>query len=104
MGSVDEPYLAGTPDVAVFAARFFYQGFSFGEAACASQSVLSWQTTVVGDPLYRPFNKKPDAQHQEIVQQKSKFAEWSWLRLINMNLANGKSPVETRCPSRTTFL
>jgi uncharacterized protein (TIGR03790 family) len=94
MGSVAEPYLAGTPDVAIFAARFFYQGFSFGEAACASQSVLSWQTTVVGDPLYRPFKKNPDVQHQELVEQKSKFEEWSWLRLINMNLANGKSPVE----------
>jgi tetratricopeptide (TPR) repeat protein len=94
MGCVDEPYLAGTPDLAIFAARFFYQGFSFGEAACASQSVLSWQTTVVGDPLYRPVTKNPDVQHQELVQQKSKFAEWSWLRLINMNLANGKNPVE----------
>jgi uncharacterized protein (TIGR03790 family) len=94
MGCVDEPYLAGTPDVAIFAARFFYQGFSFGEAACVSQPVLSWQTTVVGDPLYRPVTKNPDIQHQELVQQKSKFADWSWLRLINMNLANGKSPVE----------
>jgi uncharacterized protein (TIGR03790 family) len=94
MGCVAEPYLAGTPDLAIFAARFFYQGFSFGEAACASQPVLSWQTTVVGDPLYRPFGKNPDVQHQEMVQQKSKFADWSWLRLVNMNLANGKSPAE----------
>jgi tetratricopeptide (TPR) repeat protein len=94
MGCVAEPYLAGTPDLAIFAARFFYQGFSFGEAACASQPVLSWQTTVVGDPLYRPVTKNPDVQHQELVQQKSKFAEWSWLKLINMNLANGKNPVE----------
>jgi uncharacterized protein (TIGR03790 family) len=94
MGCVDEPYLAGTPDVAVFAARFFYQGLSFAEAACASQPVLSWQTTVVGDPLYRPITKNPDLQHQELLAQKSKFAEWSWLRLINMNLANGKSPAE----------
>jgi len=94
MGCVEEPYLAGTPDVAIFAARFFYQGFSFGEAACASQPVLSWQTTVIGDPLYRPVTKNPDIQHQELVQQKSKFADWSWLRLINMNLANRKSPAE----------
>src|SRR6266403_1962511 len=94
MGCVDEPYLAGTPEVAVFLSRLLYQGFSFGEAACASQPVLSWQTTVVGDPLYRPATKNPDIQHQELVQQKSKFADWSWLRLINMNLASGKSPAE----------
>jgi len=94
MGCVAEPYLAGTPDLAVFAGRFFYQGFSFGEAACACQPVLSWQTTVVGDPLYRPFAKNPDLQHQELVQEKSKFVDWSWLRLINMNLVNGKNPSE----------
>lgn len=94
MGCVFEPFLAGTPDLAVFAARFFYQGFSFGEAACASQAVLSWQTTVVGDPLYRPFSQNPDVQHQELLRQKSKLAEWSWLRLVNMNLANGKNPAQ----------
>jgi uncharacterized protein (TIGR03790 family) len=94
MGCVEEPYLAGTPDMTVFAARFLYQGFSFGEAACACQSVLSWQTTVVGDPLYRPVAKNPEVQQQEVVKQKSKLAQWSWLRIINMNLANGKNPAE----------
>jgi uncharacterized protein (TIGR03790 family) len=94
MGCIDEPFLAGTPDVAVFAARFVYEGFSFGEAACASQPVLSWETTVVGDPLYRPFGRDPDLQHQQLVREKSKFAQWSWLRGINMNLANGKNPAE----------
>jgi uncharacterized protein (TIGR03790 family) len=94
MGCVAEPYLGGTPDLAVFAARFVFQGYSFGEAACACQPVLSWQTTVVGDPLYRPFGKNADLQHQELVKQQSKYAEWSWLRLFNFNLANGKSPAE----------
>ncbi len=94
MGCVDEPYLAGTPDMTVFAARFIYQGFSFGEAACTCQSVLSWQTTVVGDPLYRPFGKNPDVQHQQMVREKSKNVQWSWLQIINMNLANGKNPAE----------
>ncbi|MDB6129166.1 MAG: hypothetical protein JWM04_273, partial [Verrucomicrobiales bacterium] len=50
MGSVDEPYLSGTPDVGTFFARFIFNGFSFGEAAYASQLGLSWQTTVIGDP------------------------------------------------------
>lgn len=94
MGCVAEPYLAGTPDMTVFAARFVYQGFSFGEAACACQSVLSWQTTVVGDPLYRPFGRNPDVLHQKLVSEKSKFAQWSWLRIIDVNLAKGKSPTE----------
>jgi hypothetical protein len=33
----------------------FGNGYTFGEAAWAAQPVLSWQTTVIGDPLYRPF-------------------------------------------------
>ncbi|HVV73444.1 MAG TPA: TIGR03790 family protein, partial [Verrucomicrobiae bacterium] len=57
MGCVNEPYLAFTPDMSVFAGRFMFGGFSFGEAAYASQTVLSWQTTGVGDPLYRPFRE-----------------------------------------------
>jgi uncharacterized protein (TIGR03790 family) len=91
MGCVAEPYLTGTPDVAVFTARLVFHGMTFGEAACASQPVLSWQTTVVGDPLYRPFGKNPDQLHQELLSRGSKLIEWSWLRLANLNLATGKS-------------
>jgi tetratricopeptide (TPR) repeat protein len=91
MGSVYEPYLTGTPDLAVFTARLIYQGFTFGEAACASQNVASWQTTVVGDPLYRPFGRNPDILHAELARHGSKLIEWSWLRLANLNLANGKA-------------
>ena len=90
MGYVDEPYLAGTADVSVFAARFIYQGFSFGEAACAAQNVLSWQTTIVGDPLYRPFGKTPEQQHVALEASHSKMLEWSYLRLLNLNQASGK--------------
>ncbi|HPC61015.1 MAG TPA: TIGR03790 family protein [Verrucomicrobiota bacterium] len=90
MGSVTEPYLAGTPDLAVFAARLIFNGFSFGEAAYACQSVLSWQTTVVGDPLYRPFGKSPEQLHDELQLQNSPWLEWSFLRLLNLNLVNSK--------------
>ena len=91
MGCVDEPYLSGTPDVGVFAGRLLFYGFSFGEAACASQGVLSWQTTVVGDPLYRPFGRKPEVVHKDLESRKSRLLEWSWLRLVDLNLANGRS-------------
>jgi tetratricopeptide (TPR) repeat protein len=89
MGSVDEPFLSGTPEVAIFAARLIFFGFSFGEAACASQSVLSWQTTVVGDPLYRPFGKPAQQLQDELAARNSPLIEWSYLRLINLNLAKG---------------
>ena len=89
MGCVEEPYLEGTPDVFTFLVRWVYLGFSFGEAAYACQSSLSWQTTVVGDPLYRPFEKKPAQQHEELLRRKSKLIEWSQLKVVDMNLASG---------------
>ncbi len=90
LGCVDEPYLAGTPDMAVFTARWMFSGFTFGEAALASQPVLSWQTTVVGDPLYCPFGGNPDLLQDELLRQNSPNLEWSYLRLLNVNLANGR--------------
>ena len=94
MGCVAEPYLSGTPEMAVFTARFIYSRFTFGEAAYASQPVLSWQTTVVGDPLYQPFGKDPDQLYRDLRARGSKLMEWSWLRLANLGLANGKSLAE----------
>ena len=90
MGCVFEPYLGGTPDMAVFTARLVFYGFTFGEAAYAAQPVLSWQTTVVGDPLYRPFGKNADLLHRQLMVRHSKLLEWSYLRLANLNLAAGK--------------
>jgi len=95
MGTVNEPYLGGTPDVGAFAARFLFFGMTFGEAACAGQSVLSWQTTVVGDPLYRPFGKPPRKLHEELEARQSKLVEWSHLRVANLNLARGGNAAET---------
>jgi uncharacterized protein (TIGR03790 family) len=90
MGCVDEPYLAGTPDVGVFLSRILFYQMTFGESAYASQNTLSWQITVVGDPLYRPFGTPPETLHLDLEHRQSKLLEWSNLRLVNLNLANGK--------------
>ena len=94
MGCVNEPYLSGTPDVGVFTARLIFHGLTFGEAAYAAQPALSWQTTVVGDPLYCVYRKHPDLLHRELVARGSKLAAWSWLRLVDLNLAMGKPMAE----------
>lgn len=94
MGCVDEPYLTGTPDVGVFTARWMYFGMTFGEAAYAGQPVLSWQTTVVGDPLYRPFGKNPIELHNSLAERKSSLVEWSTLRIVNLSRARGVSLTE----------
>jgi uncharacterized protein (TIGR03790 family) len=94
LGCVYEPYLAGTPDLAVFVSRFLSPHFSFGEAAYAAQGSLSWQTTVVGDPLYRPFARHPKDVHESLEKRRSKLIEWSHLRVVNLNLAVGTTPPE----------
>jgi uncharacterized protein (TIGR03790 family) len=90
MGCVAEPYLVGTPDLAIFVGRLVYSGLSFGEAAYASQRLLSWQVTVVGDPLYRPFGRNLDQLFMELETHESPWREWAYLRLLDLNLANGK--------------
>ncbi len=92
MGTVNEPYLTGTPEISIFTSRMIFYGFTFGEAAYASQPVLSWQATVVGDPLYRPFGKDPDMMHRMLAVRHSPMLEWSYLRLIDLNLEMKKPP------------
>ena len=92
MGCVAEPYLEGTPDMGAFFGRFCIYGFTFGEAAYAAQSSLSWQTTVVGDPLYRPLGKNPQAQHLDLEHRHSPLLDWSHLKVIDLNLAR-KTPL-----------
>lgn len=90
MGCVDEPLLAGTPDVGYFFNALFH-GFTFGEAASGAQQLLSWQTTVVGDPLYRPFGNQPRELHEKLIREKNSVVEWSHVRIVNLNLARGES-------------
>jgi uncharacterized protein (TIGR03790 family) len=94
MGCVDEPYLGGTPDLGVFSARFLILALSFGEAAWASQNALSWQTTVVGDPLFRPFKKPPRQLHEELEARHNPLIEWSHVRVLQLNLARNASLLE----------
>jgi uncharacterized protein (TIGR03790 family) len=91
MGSVWEPYLGGTPDVGTFLSRWLLLGFTFGEAACAGQSTLSWMTTVVGDPLYRPFGRDMQKLHETLARRGSPLVQWSYLRAINSNRLRGFS-------------
>jgi hypothetical protein len=94
MGSVYEPYLSGTPNIPIFLERLIWRRFTFGEAAYASQSAISWQTTVVGDPLYRPFGTSPEQLHTRLENEKNPLVEWSHLRVVDLNQASGAPAVE----------
>jgi uncharacterized protein (TIGR03790 family) len=83
MGCVDEPYLDHTPDLDVFADRLC-MGFSFGEAAYMSLSSLSWQITVIGDPLYIPFHPNFDAQLIQSSNDQVQGVDWLILRRVNL--------------------
>ena len=90
LGCVDEPYLAGTPNIAVLLERMGFRRWTFGEAAYAAQASLSWQTTVVGDPLYRPFRQPPDVLHSKLERENSPLVPWSHLRVVGLNEAIGQ--------------
>lgn len=92
MGCVYEPYLDLTPNLDLFFSRLF-MGLSFAEAAYASQPVLSWQTTMIGDPLYRPFAKPLSMLRNELAEKKSPL--WQWAIMLNVNrFLNNKVPLE----------
>ena len=81
LGNVFEPYLMFTPHLDVFEARLL-SGASFADAAYASQPMLSWMTTFVGDPLYRPFaarqtGLKPPREIAEYVAYALGAGQWA---------------------------
>lgn len=91
MGCVAEPFLALTPDVGVYLARLL-AGWTWGEASYSSMEGLSWQTIVLGDPLYRPFGKAPEVMARELEARGDPNFAWALLRLINLKLDSGINP------------
>ncbi|MEY2411192.1 MAG: hypothetical protein QOF48_3862 [Verrucomicrobiota bacterium] len=89
MGMVDEPYLQYTPDIYFCCAALGVFGYSFGEAAYASQTALSWQTTIIGDPLYRPRVRSEAELRADLQQRGSPRMEWIQLMAANRKLAAG---------------
>jgi tetratricopeptide (TPR) repeat protein len=87
MGMVDEPYLQFTPNVSVWLQAMVEGGYSFGEAAYASQSTLSWQTTILGDPLYRPLRRTRGELQKELAAHSSPLVEWFYVMEANARQA-----------------
>ena len=93
MGCVYEPYLQFTPNIALFL-NCLAHSYTFGEAAWAAQPALSWQTTVIGDPLYQPFGKPPGALFSQLLRSQSPLLEWSYERLVNLDRMRGVSELQ----------
>ncbi len=90
MGCVEEPYLDLTPHVGIFFTWLLTLRHHFAEAAYAAMPALSWQITVIGDPLYRPMAREPRELHAELERTRSPLLSWSVLRVVNLNLAAGE--------------
>lgn len=98
MGAVYEPYLQFTPNIAFFLQQLG-NGYTFGEAAWGSQLGVSWMNTVIGDPLYCPMNKPLPQRHADLARAKNPLIEWSFNRLVNLDLVRG-----IRAPQMAAFL
>lgn len=72
-GNVAEPYLAGCLDYKVFYEHLL-RGETVAEAALAATPLLSWQSVVLGDPLYRPF-----ATVNRATDTRDPFVRWRFL-------------------------
>jgi len=75
IGNVYEPYLPFTTHLDMFNERLL-NGFTFAESAYMSQNAVSWMTTFVGDPLYRPFKSLQDV----LAEPPASDAEWAAYR------------------------
>jgi len=85
MGAVDEPYLNFTPDLQIFTDRIC-TGYSLGESAYFSMRVVSWQITLVGDPLYRPFSVGLEDRIKQLDAANNADVEWEHVRRMNFFL------------------
>lgn len=91
MGCTEEPYLQATPHMNSLFYRLVQLGFTYGEAAFASQPWFSWQIAVIGDPLYRPFAKNQQERFRELIARNDKNIEWSLLMWVNFLQAKNAS-------------
>jgi uncharacterized protein (TIGR03790 family) len=86
-GNVAEPYLDFTHAFDAFFAALF-NGWSFADAAYFAQPALSWQSIVVGDPLYQPFAVPlPQQLEQSGDPLRLLQDQYVFIRAINLKLA-----------------
>ena len=88
MGNVFEPYLQLThhPDLLL---RALARGATLVDAAYYALPALSWQTVLIGDPLYRPFAVPFDSQWKNLQSLPPRLAGYAALRRMRQLDAQG---------------
>lgn len=84
VGNVAEPYLQVTTIPPLFATGFL-QGMQAGEAYAFATPAWSWQSILIGDPLYRPINPKFAEQINKAAEANDPRMAYSILRTINQS-------------------
>lgn len=100
VGNVNEPYLNLThhPEALL---RALSRGMPLGEAALYALPALSWQTLVLGDPLYRPFAVSFEEQWKNRASLPPQLASYVVLRRANL-LERAGQPAEALALLRET--
>jgi len=88
LGNVYEPYLEVTHHLDLFVEALL-RGETFGAAAYYAMPVLSWQSVALGDPLYRPFARSPEAQFAGLAQLPPEQRPYVVLRQARIALQRG---------------
>jgi uncharacterized protein (TIGR03790 family) len=90
VGNVFEPYLEylHRPDLLMEALA---RGDNLVDAAYYALPVLSWQSIVIGDPLYRPFAVPLTAQVKSLASLPPSLAGYAVVRQMNLLDAEGRT-------------
>jgi uncharacterized protein (TIGR03790 family) len=94
VGNVFEPYLELThhPDLLL---RALGRGANLADAAYYALPALSWQTVLIGDPLYRPFAVPLDEQWRDLTRLPPLLAGYAALRRMRQLDAEHRSDEAT---------
>lgn len=88
-GAVNEPFLDFTPQPDILADRLC-QGYPFGDCVLMAQPALSWQMTVIGDPLYQPFKLSLEQQIANLEAGHRPEVAWAYIRKANQMMHAGQ--------------
>lgn len=88
-GNVFEPYLQLTLEPHLLL-RGLIMGMDLGDAAYYAEPALSWQTIVIGDPLYRPFAVTLPDQLARLADLPPELAPYAVLRQAHLLDQEGK--------------
>jgi uncharacterized protein (TIGR03790 family) len=69
MGAVAEPYLVSFPRADDFFPLLMTGKLTLAEVYWRTAAVASWQVSLIGDPLYRPFKNNPALKTEDLPER-----------------------------------